>query len=245
MIVPSPQPLATAPGRTVGDVRAAQVGLEAKAKDTDLAKRRVAAAEKNAQAHEANVTRMTARDKEMKERIGATLKTMEAQIVDTARRAFPDDPQKQLALAARLRNRLVGFQAMLSGDKDAATIEQDIKAEVAKMKGEVAAIEAGAPKAEVDGWFRRLRDSVAGTIGGRAPKPAGAAPALGPPAAVPAPRALPGRGSAPAAAPAPQDLAALKAARDALVNGLYPGRAWPQLTPEEKQEVSNRLQGAR
>lgn len=55
------------------------------------------------------------------------------------------------------------------------------------------------------------------------------------------------RGEGPAAqpaAPTTADPTALRTARDAIVRGLYPGRAWTDLTPEEKQAVASRLRGA-
>ena len=81
---------------------------------------------------------------------------------------------------------------------------------------------------------RQLLDRVEQLKGGAAPAPEGSG---GPPAPRPRPGTKP-------PASGRRDPAALKAARDALVQGLYPGRAWAELNEEEKQALADRLSGA-
>lgn len=72
------------------------------------------------------------------------------------------------------------------------------------------------------------------------PAPAPSAPQQMPAVAKPSP-SLP---ASPMSLRAVENPAAMKAARDAVVRALYPGRRWQALKPEEKQAVADRLSGA-
>ena len=229
---PAPAPLRL-PGRTPNAIAVDVAGRKAAARVTpeerqriDLQRQRNTLYGRDVATREGQLARQEARDTDIKARIGATLKTFEALAIDTAKKAFPDDPVKQMALAEKLRDRLRGLGSLMASDKDAAQIEQEIRDEIAKAKGE---FQAALPEAkdQVGSYWSRLWDAVKGGPARKA-MPGRGAPAPRPPASTPTPRP----------APAP---AALKAARDAMVNALYPGRPWAELNEEEKQAVAERL----
>jgi hypothetical protein len=230
----APTPPATAP-KTYGDLQGQQKGKEAEAAVTSVQRGHLAESQARTKIQQERADAYV----EMKNRVGATIKTLEGTIQQTAAKTFPDDPVKQAALAARMKNMLTGIASMVNSDQDAATIEQNIRDEIAKMKGEVKAITPEAKRA-AGGWFSLLLNAVADT-GGVSSAVNAARGAAGEPS-TPARRSAPGRDKSPAA-PEPVMNDPLRAARDALINAMYPGRRYRDLTVDEKQEVVNRLNG--
>lgn len=242
-------PTPAAPARMTTPLAVA--GQEAEAKVTSVQKRGAASQERNAASQESQAASSERRAatgegqlalnqqkaQDVKERLSATLKTMEALTIQAAKEAFPNDAAKQLALATRLKNSLTGFQAMIAGDATAADIDKKIQDEVARLRGElVDSTPKGPARAAVQKWLGGLWSGMTDYGDGQP-----AAPAAEAPKPRPGPVARPQ--AAPKAAAAPADPAALKAARDGVAQALYPGRAWAELAPEEKQAVAARLGG--
>ncbi len=248
-------PESAPPPRTIGDVLAAQKGKEEQAKITPLDLRRVAAAERQAAAAERRAgaaetsaetgrldyRRKMDRDREVRDRVNAAIKTLEAQAVEIARKQFPDDPVKQRALTEWLQNRARGLAAIATSDKSAADLEAEIQAQVKQLRGDLAqAFPEAKPAKEAQWWnpFSWFSRGAGAATSGEPARPA-PAPSRGLPAR---PRPTPAEAaSAPADRPQAVAPEALKAARDSLVNALYPGRTWQQLGPKEKQQIADRL----
>ena len=265
-----------APGRTYGDLKAEQMGREAQARVTDVDRQRLGyegqrvgyegqrvaneqtrlgyegqRVDISRQEHERRATK----DRELKERVGATLKTMEADAIARADQVFPTaggDPTmiaKNRAFKEWLLTRTRNLNSMLASDRPPEEIEKEIAGAISRLNGELPDDLAEA-KPAAEGWLTRAWRTITG--GGAkpaAPAPAASAPAAPAAAAGPiTPRRLPGR-PAPAAPPpaaqggqqAPAD--ALRAAATAIAGALFPGRSWNQLTVAEKQQVTDRLNG--
>lgn len=244
------------PGRSTQQQLLDAMKAEAQAKVTDEQRARlkmdqertgfygrdVATREKEAATREGELGRRKDKDAETKEQrrrtAEATLKTFEALAVDTAKKAFPGEDQnslvRRMALAERLRDRLRKVSDLMgTSDKDAGDYEQEIRTEIDRAKGDLAKAIPEA-RAATDSLWEQFKNKIGLGRGAPGRQPAPMMPSMeSTMETAPAPAA-----AAPQASPAAQ-----KAARDSLVNALYPGRAWTQLSPEEKQAVADRMNG--
>lgn len=247
-----PPPVAVGPGpvpaflpgrpRTVGDAQAETERRKAEARETphkletdaarlDLQRRGVVARERSVDISGQEFERRRQRDADMKAQLGATIKTLEAQAVDIARTTFPHDPVKQRAFTEFLQGRVRGI-GTLAAAKDAEReggIEAVIAREVQRLKGDVTQAIPEADQALSAATWWNPATWFGGSTSARALPPRTAAPPSAPQSAAPI-----------------ADPKALRAATDALVNALFPGRSYLDLTPEEKAQVAARLNaGAR
>jgi hypothetical protein len=151
---------------------------------------------------EREIVRKEEKDKQVREKVGATIKTMEAQALADAHRLFPGDEAHAVAQRQAYlewtRNRVRGLQSLMAGDKGMDEIAADIEREIARIRGEIPP--ESPVKPQVEGFWSGVRQWFGGLFGGgEAPvpgpaPPAGAAPPTAPPVA-------PGAGPPPAGVP--------------------------------------------